>query len=229
MPKFLRLFALVVFAAALALIINNGCSKKTTCIDGISSSTLNTDKSLCSNDCECNNLKYHGFCQDGSCVSVPRDPCSKKGIVDGCKGVLAPHCEGIHVCAPAPLTDLVWGDCVCKKSEKNESEKELSDAGPTEKKVDSQHSKKGFAQPCESNEDCEESLVCGKPKDSGKKGCFPECVVAVPCRTFGREKGYSRAINARADCNGTFCFWTCNSQSGCPDGLTCSNGICQLK
>ncbi len=83
------------------------------CIDNVRMLTTNTDKLRCTERCDCNNLRYEGYCANNVCVSAPRETASKQGDFKPCRLFLPlGSCAwGMREGQPKPLTDLLWGDC----------------------------------------------------------------------------------------------------------------------
>ena len=54
----------------------SGCSEEPVCVNGYNPTTVNLDKRRCSDDCECNNQLYEGYCgASGECVVLERISC----------------------------------------------------------------------------------------------------------------------------------------------------------
>jgi len=105
---------LCVFLFSFSLMFWEGCSPPEVCTPGkLSSLTLSPAGSVCTQDCECNNQSYIGYCQNKICKSVQRAACSAPNEVGNCVGFKT-GCDGRRVCKPQEITvGLFWGDCVC--------------------------------------------------------------------------------------------------------------------
>lgn len=99
-----------------------GCSSpEASCTDGYSSQTINPNGRECTNDCECNNQRYEGYCFEGQfCVSLARTPCQRVDEQSECvlddrlSIVVKQQCETRYkTCQPKGLEEKVWGNCVC--------------------------------------------------------------------------------------------------------------------
>ncbi len=108
---FARVFPL--FLVFLALLVFSVSCASGECVDNVRLLTTNTDKLRCTERCDCNNLRYEGYCANNVCVSTAREVAPKKGDLKPCRLFLPlGSCAwGMREGQPAPLTDLLWGDC----------------------------------------------------------------------------------------------------------------------
>lgn len=94
----------------------------TDCQEGTiySSSTVSTKGRPCSNDCECNNQQWEGYCgNSGSCIAITRASCqSAKGTTRDCDihsdlSPFVPCSKGKQTCREDGLLENFWGNCKC--------------------------------------------------------------------------------------------------------------------
>ena len=86
---------------------------------------LDPDGAQCSRRCECNNVKFEGYCIKNQCIAVPRHPCGFAGQRAKCipptqlKGLLEACGDREQVCEDLN-GNLRWGDCACIRKETTE-------------------------------------------------------------------------------------------------------------
>ena len=107
----LLLASLMSFTLVLSSI---SCGPGSQCESVIGDLELNPDGSSCEQRCECNNQRYTGICEKGTCRSIIREVCDTKGkkrpCVDQFDGRKT-ECGGIQICQDKGLKGLFWGDC----------------------------------------------------------------------------------------------------------------------
>jgi len=194
------------------LTLDAGCSAPATCVNGISSTTVDPSDNLCKENCDCNNQHFVGFCSNGKCNSLPREPCLTINLSQECVPKVAATgstCKkGVKICKDLGLNVPKWGDCKCPstteapKPEKPgpEPAKELA-AEPTREK----------GQPdASAPEKSEESYVPDIPLPEKSNGCE------------GKKDICSGPLNRRTCKNGK---WV---EEPCSPGTVCSGGKCDL-
>tara|TARA_B100000609_G_scaffold189334_1_gene176274 strand:+ start:30315 stop:33281 length:2967 start_codon:yes stop_codon:yes gene_type:complete len=202
-----RLFAL---GLCFALPFHIACSPPATCQDErVSSQTLDPNGSPCEKDCECNNQRYTGKCESGTCKALKRGACDDQGKKQTC--IPKADCQtGTQICQPSYLTSLYWGDC--------EPDKDCTRTYCTP----------GDVQPCYE----------GKPEKKGIGLCKEGEKFCGTDKTWGECKGWvaptaEECNNEDDDCDGLTdedtersCYTGPNGTSG--EGA-CQNGtqICQ--
>lgn len=80
-------------------------------VNGIATTTINTEGRSCQDDCECNNQNYEGKCIENKCAATERESCQTQGKKVDCK-VKGSLCDvGIQICQDEGLLSLKLGDC----------------------------------------------------------------------------------------------------------------------
>ena len=108
----------------------SACQSVPPCTNQVGSSTLNTQKRGCGEDCDCNNQRFVGRCVQGVCESIARETCFQTGRKRYCEldGVqpLDKRCEwGVQICQDEGLYALYWGDCKPQSPAEQENTREL--------------------------------------------------------------------------------------------------------
>lgn len=81
-------------------------------VNGISTTTVNTNQRNCRANCQCNNQHYTGICKAGICKVTQREQCQVRGAKDDCILEASTGCrDGIRICQDDGLESLRWGDC----------------------------------------------------------------------------------------------------------------------
>lgn len=103
-----------------------GCSDSQ-CRNGYNQSTVSVSGRSCTDDCNCNNQRYEGYCgSSGVCIAVQRETCTAaKGTNQSCKihpdlvGVTS-CTEGERICKEDGLLADYWGNCRCTNTSNTE-------------------------------------------------------------------------------------------------------------
>lgn len=82
---------------------------------GLGTLTIDANKSPCTRDGDCNNLRFEGRCHEGRCQVLARDACDVPEQLGVCVPQFGRTCVGIRKCRPDYLTKQYWGDCECKR------------------------------------------------------------------------------------------------------------------
>ena len=184
------------------------------CINGISVLTINPNKLLCTNNCDCNNQSYAGTCKEGICDSAPREECPKVG-----QQRLCDVGKGFQICQDNGLGTKKWGDCkkycegatktncVCKPTTEDENgQGQTNDCNGKDDDCDGT-----IDEGCECNpgKDTEEFCYTGDPKTQGVGSCkagTKRCLTTgkwSPC-TGEVTPQTKETCNSKDDnCNGT--------------------------
>ena len=109
------------------------CGPATQCTGALSSLTIDPNKGRCELDCECNNKRYTGYCNEGVCESKERGSCTTPGEVQPCilpdYAVQGSCKQGRRFCQPPGIDSLKWGDCVAFTPTANEQKVDLCGDG----------------------------------------------------------------------------------------------------
>ena len=99
------------------------------CTNGYEQSTISPSGRPCTDDCQCSNQRYEGYCgASRKCIAVSREPCqAAQGTSQSCKihpdlSSTVPCKEGERICKDDGLTESYWGNCKC--SHQNEPQEE---------------------------------------------------------------------------------------------------------
>mgnify|MGYP003878312247 CR=1 FL=1 len=100
----------------------------------------NPEGTSCTKDCQCNNRKFHGICEQGSCIAKKRETCLDPRKTRRCTPLNASRCvrgEGVQQCFPSYLKSPLWGDCECAGPTPSDKEKTFPqpDAGSSPDKT----------------------------------------------------------------------------------------------